>query len=127
MAVWIYVCSLSGYSCTLVCHKSKTLEGEGVKWSPHPNDLVLTLNWVFENQPIVSGILIEPSNRKQFASRRKLPLGKGVICIYIYTIDLLVSMFSSILFSQSYNSNNVLIISICHNMPVSILLRYIFA
>ena len=36
-----------------------------------------TLNWVFENQPIVTGILTEPSSRKQFASRRKIYWKRG--------------------------------------------------
>ena len=33
--------------------------------------LVPTLNWVFENKSMVTGILTQPSGRKQFASRRK--------------------------------------------------------
>ena len=45
---------------------------------PYPNDLVLTLNWVFENQLLVSGILTQSSRRKQFASRRKRLSEKGV-------------------------------------------------
>ena len=46
------------------------------------NDFVPTLNWVFENQPMVTRILIQPSSRKQFASRRKKVFEKGelVIC-----------------------------------------------
>ena len=35
--------------------------------------IVPTFSWVFEKQLIVSGILTEPSSRKQFASRRKRP------------------------------------------------------
>ena len=49
---------------------------------PHLRDHVPTLNFVFENQPIVSGILTQPSRRKQFASRRKG--GQVVICITIH-------------------------------------------
>ena len=30
-----------------------------------------TLNWVFENQPIVSGKLTQPSNRKKFVGDEK--------------------------------------------------------
>ena len=30
-----------------------------------------TLNWVFENHLMVTGIVTQPSSRKQFASRRK--------------------------------------------------------
>ena len=60
---------------------------------PYPNDLVPTLNWVFENQLMVSGILTLPSSRKQFASRRKRTLKKEgrylSVYIYIYTMDLL--------------------------------------
>ena len=46
-----------------------------------------TLNWVFENQPIVLGTLIQPSNRKQFASRRKRSLKRGAgsyLFIHLY-------------------------------------------
>ena len=35
------------------------------------------LKWVFENQPIVSGISTQPSSRKQFATRLKRSLKKG--------------------------------------------------
>ena len=44
---------------------------------PYPNDLVPTLDWVFKNQPMVSGILIHSCSGKQFASRRKRSLEKG--------------------------------------------------
>ena len=44
---------------------------------PHPKDLVRTLNWVFENQQIVSGILTQPISRKQYAIKRKGSLKKG--------------------------------------------------
>ena len=62
--------------------------------SPHRSVMVPTLNWVFENQPIMSGILTQPSGRKLFASRRKRSLEKGgvVICIYNYTIDMLFQL-----------------------------------
>ena len=62
-------------------HKSKTLQGERVKYKitvfPYRNDLVPTLNWVFENQPKETGILTQPSRRNQFASRRKRSLKNG--------------------------------------------------
>ena len=46
---------------------------------------VPTLDWVIENQPIMSGILTQSSSRKQFANRRKRSLKKGwSICIYLY-------------------------------------------
>ena len=36
-----------------------------------------TLNWVFENQPMVLEILTQASGRKQFVSRRGRSLEKG--------------------------------------------------
>ena len=44
--------------------------------SPHRGVLVPTLNWVMENQPMVSIILTQLSSRKQFGSRRKMSLKK---------------------------------------------------
>ena len=44
-----------------------------------------TLNRVFENQPILSGILTQLSSRKQFASRRKRSLEKGGRSLSVYT------------------------------------------
>ena len=35
---------------------------------PHPEDPVPTLNWVYENQPIASGILKQPSRYKRTES-----------------------------------------------------------
>ena len=43
-----------------------------------------TLNWVVENQPKVSGILTQPSSRKQFAGRRKGSLENGEGGSYLY-------------------------------------------
>ena len=51
--------------------------GEGVTVFPYTNDLVPTHNRVLEDQPMVSGILTQPSSRKQFASRQKRFLEKG--------------------------------------------------
>ena len=57
-----------------------------IKWNFSVNYELIILSallfWVFGNQSIMSGILTQPSSsRKQF--------GQVVICIYIYTIDLL--------------------------------------
>ena len=41
------------------------------------NVLVPTLNWVIEDRLMVLELLTQPSNRKQFGSRRKGPLKKG--------------------------------------------------
>ena len=50
-------------------HQSKTLEGERVKKLYFPIAMQLCrLNWVFENQPMVTGILTQPSGRKKFAA-----------------------------------------------------------
>ncbi len=59
---------------------------------PHPKDLLTTLNWVLENQPIVWG--------KE---------GQVVICIYvhyksIYTIDLLCERQTDIFDQHIYQS-----------------------
>ena len=50
-----------------------TLEGgKGlIVVSPHLNDLVSTLNWVFENQPMVSGILTQSSSRNNLLADEK--------------------------------------------------------
>ena len=51
-----------------------------------------TLNWVFGNQLVVSGILTQLCSRKQLARRCKMSLKRGagsyLYNIYIYTIDL---------------------------------------
>ncbi len=53
----------------------KTLKRRGlITVFPYSNDLVPTLNC--ENQPMVSGILTQPSNRKKIASRRKRSMEK---------------------------------------------------
>ena len=53
-----------------IIHYSKALEGKVVKklYVPHPEDPVLTFNWVLENQPIASGILKQPSRYKRTKS-----------------------------------------------------------
>ena len=52
--------------------QSKTLEGERVKKLYFPIAMQLCrLNWVFENQPMVTGILTQPSGRKKFAADEK--------------------------------------------------------
>ena len=58
---------------------------------PHPKDLVPTLNWVFENQPIVSGILTENS----LLADEKVPWkrGAGSYLYEIYTLDLFFCIF----------------------------------
>ncbi len=53
---------------------------------PHPKDRVPTLNWVYY-QLIVLGILTQPSSTKQFTSRLKSSLEKGVgrfLCIQLH-------------------------------------------
>ena len=61
---------------------------------PYRNDLVPTLNWVFENQAMVTGILTQPSSLKQFDSRRERSLKKGggsylhiIIHLYYRSVD----------------------------------------
>ena len=56
-----------------------------------------TFNWVFENQPMVSGILTQLSSRKQFGSRRKRSLkreGGSYLYIHLYyrSVDLIIEM-----------------------------------
>ena len=45
--------------------------------SLHCSVIVPALNWVIENQPMVSDILTQPSSRKQFGIRRKRSFKKG--------------------------------------------------
>ena len=53
-----------------------------------PEDPVPTLNWVFENQSIVSRILTQPKAEKKVNNRGI----QVVIWLYIFTIDLLLYM-----------------------------------
>ena len=57
-----------------------------------------TLNWVVENQPIVTGILTQPSSRKQFTSRRNMSLNKIVyVFLFVRVIENLFLDYESIL------------------------------
>ena len=62
-----------------------------------------TLNWVFDNQPIVSGILSQPNSRKKVASRRKRSLEKGAGG-YLY-IHLYYRSVVDILTGQKFNKD----------------------
>ena len=59
---------------------------------PYRDDLVTTFNWVFKNQPMVMGILTQPSSRKQFAGIRKMSL-KMEVGSYLYIRLFYISIF----------------------------------
>ena len=74
-----------------VSYQTKIIEGEGVKI---PKDPVQTFNLVFENQPIASGILTQPSCYRAICLLTKKVPNRGiqiVVWLYMYIYGFICS------------------------------------